>query len=145
MKRYEVRGMMEWHPVFSAGRTRLKVTFTGGHLSAGGCTPASFETSDPVVQRVIESSLPFRRGQIRVMGGAAVGMTAPNDQRTDCAYGAAVSMTAAHGQPMEFSTLGEAQDFLQASKSVPIDGMLTHEDCIAVAARLGIPMTIKNT
>lgn len=127
MKRYEVRGMMEWHPVFSAGRTRLKVAFTGGHLSAGGCTPASFETSDPVVQRVIESSLPFRRGQIRVMGGAAV------------------SMTAAHGQPMEFSTLGEAQDFLQASKSVPIDGMLTHEDCIAAAARLGIPMTIKNT
>lgn len=64
MKRYEVRGMMEWHPEFRVGRSRLTVPFTGGHLCGGACTPASFETADPVVQIVIEQSAYFRSGMI---------------------------------------------------------------------------------
>ena len=66
-KRYEVRGMMEWHPVFRAGRTRLQVSFTGGHLCGGACTPAAYETSDSVVQAVIEASAAFRSGRINVV------------------------------------------------------------------------------
>lgn len=65
-KRYEVRGMMEWHPLFEAGRARLHVAFTGGHLGDGCSVPAAFETGDPVVQRVIESSKEFRSGRIRL-------------------------------------------------------------------------------
>lgn len=65
-KRYEVTGMMEWHPVFNVGRTRLRVSFTGGHLCGGGTTPAVFETSDPVVQAVIEGSAAFRGNKIRL-------------------------------------------------------------------------------
>ena len=127
--------MMEWRPVFRAGRTRLNVAFTGGHLSAGGCTPASFETSDPVVQTVIENSLPFRRGQIKVVGGG-------HPDRLPA--GPVTGTGAPHDQTMEFETLGAAQDFLQSSKSVAIDEMLTLKDCVAMGARLGIRMTIKN-
>lgn len=58
---------MEWHPVFRAGRTRIQVPFTGGHLCGGACTPASYETSDPVVQMVIERSAAFRQGRIRLV------------------------------------------------------------------------------
>ncbi|MBO5445672.1 MAG: hypothetical protein J5995_10085 [Muribaculaceae bacterium] len=65
-KRYEVSGMMEWHPVFCIGRTRMRVSFTGGHLCGGGTTPASYETDDPVVQAVIEGSAEFRRKRIRL-------------------------------------------------------------------------------
>ena len=140
MKRYEVRGMMEWHPEFRVGRTRLKVAFTGGHLSAGGCTPAVFETADPVVQKVIESSGPFIRGVIKVVGGGR------SDRRV---AGSPVCPpprpegAATYNEPMEFGTLGEAQDFLQKSKGVQIDEMLTPKDCIARAAGLGISMTIR--
>ena len=65
-KRYDVRGMMEWHPEFRVGRTRLQVSFTGGHLCGGACTPASFETSDAVVQKVIEDSAAYRSGLISI-------------------------------------------------------------------------------
>lgn len=65
-KRYEVRGMMEWHPVFNVGRTRIAVSFTGGHLCGGGTTPAVFETDNPVVQAVIENSDAFRSNRIRL-------------------------------------------------------------------------------
>lgn len=65
-KRYEVSGMMEWHPVFNIGRTRMRVPFTGGHLCGGGITPATYETSDPVVQAVIEDSAAFRSKRIRL-------------------------------------------------------------------------------
>lgn len=65
-KRYEVDGMMEWHTVFRVGRTSLSVSFTGGHLCGGGTTPAAFETSDPVVQTVIENSESFRNRKIRL-------------------------------------------------------------------------------
>lgn len=68
-KRYEVRGMMEWHTVFAAGRSRIRVSFIGGHLCGGGSTPAVYETSDPVVQKVIERSGAFRSGRIRLAKG----------------------------------------------------------------------------
>ncbi len=70
-KTYEIPGMKECHPVFRAGRGRIRVPFTGGQLCAGGVRPASFSTSDPVLQAVIEASPQFRSGQIRT--GEAAG------------------------------------------------------------------------
>ena len=46
--------------------------------------------------------------------------------------------------PLSFQTLGEAQDYLQNSKGVRIDEVLTLEACLAKAAQLGISMEIKN-
>ena len=120
---------MEWHPEFKAGRTRIRVSFTGGHLSAGGCTPAAFETSDPVVQAVIEASAAYRSGRIASTAGHPPAAPAH----------AAPALT-----PLSFQTLGEAQDYLQNSKGVRIDEVLTLEACLARAAQLGISLAIKN-
>lgn len=68
-KRYVVAGMMEWYPIFKVGRMRLQLSFTGGHLCGGASTAASYETSDPVVQKVIESSAEFRNGRIKLASG----------------------------------------------------------------------------
>lgn len=152
-KRYDVRGMMEWHPEFRVGRTRLQVSFTGGHLCGGACTPASFETSDEVVQKVIEDSSAFRSGRIRigmVMEGSHPGRRserpreASDTERAESASGAVVSMTDPHNNiVMEFDSIDAASDFLQNEKGVPIDDVYTSEQCVAVARRLGIELVIR--
>ena len=65
-KTYEIPGMKECHPEFRAGRGRIRVPFTGGQLCVGGSTAASFSTSDPVLQKVIEASPQFHSGKIRL-------------------------------------------------------------------------------
>ena len=135
--------MMEWHPVFRVGRGRLAVSFTGGHLCGGGCTPASFETSDPVVQKVIESSDAFRRGLIRGDGRADRPTVAREKAHAAVAEEAEPREEGAgQCQAMEFPSLEKAQDFLQSYKGVRIDDMLELESCVATGRRLGIDLII---
>lgn len=118
-KRYEVPGMMEWHPIFKAGRTRIQVSFTGGHLCGGASTAATYETSDPVVQAVIERSEYFRSGRIRL----------GKSENTDKS-----------GKPevFEYSKDSEIFDYLEEKHGVKADDILDLESCLRVARRLGI-------
>ena len=137
---------MEWHPVFRAGRTRLQVSFTGGHLCGGACTAAAYETSDPVVQAVIETSEAFRSGRITLaagcIGAAAVIMAAPNGRMNSLRDGKGGSQEPA--TVMEFGDLDSASDFLQGRKGIPVDRVLSREQCEAEARDLGIRLIIKN-
>ena len=152
-QRYEVAGMMEWHPVFHAGRTRVRVSFTGGHLCGGGMTPAVFETSDPVVQAVIERSEAFRSGRIRRAwsrsddakdsGGNA--WHRPVAEAPRCAEAVVRKAVKDPGvsETVEFDSLDKAQDFLQFKKHVPTSRILDIDSCIREAAMLGITLKIK--
>ena len=120
--------MMEWHPVFRVGRSRVQVSFTGGHLCGGGVTPASFETSDPVVQKVIEDSAAFRSGRIKVIAGC--------ERRGSTRNPPEVSM--------EFDDLDKAADFLQHKKGIPLDRVITLDQCVAEAKLIGIELKIRN-
>ena len=125
---------MEWHPEFHAGRTRVKVSFTGGHLCGGATTAASYETSDPVVQKVIESSDAYRSGRIRVaavVDDARASVSTPAPRKT--------SMTL-----MEFADIDTASDFLQHEKGLFLDDLISREQCVAEAAKLGIELKIRN-
>lgn len=113
---------MEWHPVFRAGRSRLQVSFTGGHMCGGASTPASFETADPVVQAVIESSDAFRSGRIRI----GMEMDSPGGQMT----------------VKEFKDTLEAADFLHYHKGVPLEKVITPDQCLAQAQLVGIDLRI---
>lgn len=130
-KRYEVKGMMEWHPEFRVGRTRLQVSFTGGHLCGGAATAAAYETSDPVVQAVIEQSAPFRNGRIRLVMGSG-----HSDRHAEGAVARKV---------MEFENLTAASDYLQDKKKIPVDRVLTAEQCIAEAKGVGIELKLKES
>lgn len=119
---------MEWHPEFRVGRGRLKVSFTGGHLCGGASTPAAYVTSDPVVQKVIESSAAFRQGRIRlVMEGGHP------DRRpvgpTDCVF--------------EYRNLDDLSDFLQFKKGVPLERLSSEEQCFMEAEKLGVVLKKK--
>ena len=155
-KRYEVRGMMEWHPVFRAGRTRLRVSFTGGHLCGGAATPACFETADEVVQKVIESSAAFRSGSIvcRAVGDVPRRQGAPEAPKAEppkevAAEAPEAKAPTAHrsgGMPltvMEFDSHQKAADFLQDRKGLTVDRVLTVGQCKAEALLLGIDLRIK--
>ncbi len=131
-KRYEVAGMMEWHPIFMVGRTKVQVSFTGGHLCGGACTPASYETSDPVVQAVIESSAAFSSGRIRKTRVWGEEKSAP-----------VLSKPAATLRVMEFENIDKASDFLQHTKGVPLERIITADQCMAEARKLGLEFKIK--
>ena len=125
---------MEWHTEFRVGRGRLQVSFTGGHLCGGASSPASYETSDPVVQKVIESSGAFRSGRIRLsMQSQVMGRRLPDLLPTPD-----TSLT-----PIEFKDLDEAGDFLQHTKGIPLERLVTLDQCLAEAKRLGLDLKIK--
>lgn len=149
-KKYEVAGMMEWHPVFKVGRTRLHVSFTGGHLCSGGNTPASYETSDPVVQTVIEKSAAFRSGKIRI-GAVIESGKAENSNMSELrnepamSVGTYTAVTAPRNEfVMEYEDIEEVYEFLQHQKGVPLERLCSPDSCVTEAKRLGIVLKRKN-
>ena len=139
-KRYEVKGMMEWHPLFKVGRSTLRVSFTGGHLCGGACTPASYETSDPVVQRVIESSEAYRSKRISLVGEygreASQSPTEPN-------YGREASQPPTESNTFEYSNEEDIYEYLQHECGVSVDDLSVEGSCYEVAKRLGITLRKK--
>lgn len=128
-KRYEVAGMMEWHPMFRAGRTRIQVSFTGGHLCGGACTAASCEVADEVVQKVIENSQAFRSGRIRLAH------TWEEDIKERVATAPSLS-------EMQFESLDLAADFLQFQKGVSLDRLSNEKAIMNEARNVGISLKI---
>lgn len=57
-KTYAVKGLMDLHLQLNIGNPvcpYVKVAFTGGQLTGYGVTPARLTTTDPFLQRLIES------------------------------------------------------------------------------------------
>ena len=126
-KRYEVRGMMEWHPEFRVGRGRIQVSFTGGHLCGGASTPASYETADPVVQTVIESSAAFRQGRIRLVkeeGHTGRRPVLPGTVPSEPSCGDAPDK----GCVFEYCNVDDISDFLQLKMDVPLESLRSEAD-----------------
>ncbi len=63
-KTYAIFNLAEKHTVFLLGKTRVRVSFTGGVVTKSGVTPATFTTADPVIQLAIECSPEFQRGAV---------------------------------------------------------------------------------
>lgn len=155
-KRYEVKGMMEWHPMFVAGRARVRVSFTGGHLGEGCVAPARFETSDPVVQRLIEKSAAFRSGRIRLKAEAEAGaVTSPAAQEASGPQEALLppeeapalaSGSASAGdeklETIEFDSMEEAREYLNMNRQVRMSRLLDVESCMREARKLGLEIKV---
>ena len=67
IKRYGVKGLTDYEALIPAGRGEIRVSFTGGALTGYGVTPATFSTSDPVIQIMIERSPQFLSGKISLL------------------------------------------------------------------------------
>ena len=64
---YGVSGMMEYQCIIRFGKNTLKVTFTGGSMNAIGVAPATYTTSNFLIQQAIENSNEYKRGRIRIV------------------------------------------------------------------------------
>lgn len=62
---YGVAGMLEYQALIKVGSAKLKITFTNGSSNEAGRTPATFSTSNPVIQLAIENCKEFKAGLIR--------------------------------------------------------------------------------
>ena len=63
-KVYGVKGLMEWVATIPVGKATIRVPFSGGSMSAFGVIP---ETSDVVMQHIIERSNYFASGKITLL------------------------------------------------------------------------------
>ena len=73
---YAVFGLMEYTINVTLGARLLKIPFTGGIASKDGVRPATYTTSNPVVQFAIESSKHFKSGRVKVF--KTIGEAAPD-------------------------------------------------------------------
>ena len=62
---YGVSGMMEWVALIPAGKTVLRVRFSGGG-SSGFCVPMA-TSRNPAIMEIIEKSRFFQTGRIRLV------------------------------------------------------------------------------
>ena len=58
---------MEYQAVIKVGKSRMKVPFTDGAMTAMGVVPCTFSTESFMVQHAIENSDEFRRGLIYIV------------------------------------------------------------------------------
>lgn len=126
-KRYVISGMMEWHPVFRTGRSRLQISFTGGNLCGGAATAASYETSDPVVQRVIEDSVYFKSNRIRLAGSWDETPPPAKEPQKKIAQ-------------LEYTDVGNLRDSLHFNYKIPLLDLKDEETCRKEAEKLGIQL-----
>lgn len=66
-KVYGIHGLLEWHGVVESPSVKMKVDFTNGSVTSYGVAPATFITSDPLTQHVMESSEQFKGGRIKLI------------------------------------------------------------------------------
>lgn len=66
IKKYEIRGAMEYSLPVKFGQRFIRVTFTGGCINSQRVEPASAFISNPVLQSLIEESKEFRQGTIKL-------------------------------------------------------------------------------
>ena len=62
---YGVAGMLEYQALIQVGSAKMKIPFTNGSSNEAGRTPATFSTSNPIIQLAIENSKEFKCGLIR--------------------------------------------------------------------------------
>lgn len=65
-KTYGIKGFMEYQALIKVGKSRMKVTFTGGSMSAKGVIPCTFSTDNYMTQHAIENSKEFKNGFIYI-------------------------------------------------------------------------------
>ena len=75
LKKYGAIGVMEWQLNLPAGKATVHAEFKGGFENKYGIHPATFMTTDPIVQTVIERSYYFASGKIKLLDVKDLGLS----------------------------------------------------------------------
>ena len=75
LKKYGAIGVMEWQLNLPVGKATVHVEFKGGFENKYGIHPATFMTTDPIVQTVIERSYYFASGKSKLLDVRDLGLS----------------------------------------------------------------------
>lgn len=75
LKKYGAIGVMEWQLNLPVGKATVHVEFKGGFENKYGIHPATFMTTVPIVQTVIERSYYFASGKIKLLDVKDLGLS----------------------------------------------------------------------
>jgi hypothetical protein len=75
LKKYGAIGVMEWQLNLPVGKATVHVEFKGGFENKYGIHPATFMTTDPIMQTVIERSYYFASGKIKLLDVKDLGLS----------------------------------------------------------------------
>lgn len=75
LKKYGAIGVMEWQLNLPVGKATVHVEFKGGFENKFGIHPATFMTTNPIVQTVIERSYYFVSGKITLLDVKDLGLS----------------------------------------------------------------------
>lgn len=76
-KTYGVPGKIETVMVLKSGKNDVVINFKGGSIVDFARHPASYSTTNPIHQAIIENSAEFKRGEIKLMSVIKVGGDTP--------------------------------------------------------------------
>ena len=71
-KTYGIKGYMEYQAVIKVGKSRMKVPFSDGSMTAMGVEPCTFTTESYMIQQAIENSAEFKRGLIYIVNSTTL-------------------------------------------------------------------------
>nr|DAU87716.1 MAG TPA: antifreeze protein-associated protein [Caudoviricetes sp.] len=80
-KRYAIYGKVEMSVLIPVNNAKLRVNFANGVITPSGITPATFSTSDPVVQTAIENNRLYLKGMIKLEKSFKIGEVEVNDEK----------------------------------------------------------------
>ena len=141
LKKYGVRGLMEWKAVLKVGQASLHVQFTGGFENEYGSHPATYSTKDPIVQHIIEHSEPFKAGKILL--SESIDLGGEEQEGTRKTEASESDSTEGVLQQVEVSDWESAKDYLEANFGVKRSSVRYKKDVVGTAKEKGIEFIVK--
>jgi hypothetical protein len=146
-KVYKINGKTEVHLVLESpsGKTKYKIAFTKGNLDPKMLAPATYSTSDPVMQEVIERDKLFNKvifidkvyGEI-APAAAPAAPAAPSAPAKSKGKGKAADKGEALVEMPEVTTLADAVTVLTAEGASAADFDGSVKGAIKIAKGLGL-------
>lgn len=120
---------------------KLRVNFANGVITTSGITPATFSTSDPIVQTAIENHRLYIKGMIKLEKSFKIGEVEVNDEKSvsgeDKNEKETGSQSSVKSYP-EVKNVQSAREILISEYSIPIAELQDKERIKMKAEELGI-------
>lgn len=140
-KRYAIYGKVEMSVLIPLNNAKLRVNFANGVITPSGITPATFSTSDPIVQTAIENHRLYTKGMIKIEKSFKIGEVEVNDEKPvsdeDKNEKESGSQSSVKSYP-DVKNVQSAREILISEYSIPIAELQDKERIKMKAEELGI-------
>lgn len=127
-KTYGVYGMVEWQTSVFLGSTPIRINFTGGCISTRGIDPATFKTSDALVQLAVENSGFFKKEKIKLI----------TEEKTEDETSKEKLIDNDGNVYPDVKTLVSAKEILRSKYNVDLSELQNKDSVLAKAESLGV-------